>query len=1674
MKLPNRKTQPILAALLAVCLLFGTMTVPGVFAQEKADEAPVPSSLEQSESETAASSIAGEGDTVNAIDEPNDGAVAIGPLGQAAVSATSSDHNDSSIDAQAEESPYSIEVAFDGKTLDSDSSKNTVSSWTSDVTKTAKITLNKNASAIKEGAHYVLRMKTSQLFYFTGLPDASKVTGIANVTMVQNEVPQVNLNTQKTSSLVGFSPYSGEIRVELNPVSDTVSLTDIGVMFSKELVGYFGGKHSFDNPVSFEVAEYSGEESLESLQDSDFTSIASTARVVGSAELTTSSLAGGGMKTTLSIDGFKTAGVNMQDVVLGKSGTISYAGGTAGEDMQVYKTLTAVFYCPYITVDGQKHYLSTDSSSEVLKTNISETMKCFAMAQDAAYDASNHTITYRFQNIYLGNHTPFFVTPQFSFPEELKDVKVPSSGYKIDGGNWAITEQTCWSGEGATLKSSYNSLNFGTFLSEGSNVEMASSAQADSKQGIAKREICNLLTRKNGNAGALGFFDVHNNGATDSGELDVKFEFNTETNSGATYYVTSVNLPTADTSKEISFELVDENGNTKAGTTTVSSENDSQRRGVCISCAVGDLRKAAGVSGGYYIKSVSYKTNFVAGKAYHIETAHLNRNRTNDGGLFFGFIEGEVGKTASAIMTISASDGKSAINQVGGTEVSSTETSTISTDDYIGFGLREMKLNGNQTTTRLTAGEGASLSFGANVSTEEYRKSESNLVVNGYHRFRDGVFYVALPEGVSIAGSEQAKVAVGDNKRLVNAQSVEKLNGTGFTEDGVSASWWKVEVPGIDAWGTYFTVSIDLSTNLFMQGVQWNFKNHIVVQSGNQEASWAAASSMGTTCKSTTELKSRGGDAAKILASYLENQNSNQVVTAGLGLYNAGSQATMTIARAEAKLDVETSLQVDGEVASGNASLYSASDNIDYRVTVSSTDGGKAEDFSYYVPITLTSSVIDASAWTMKNEFSLKLNEGVAIEREGNASTNGVSPFSVYYTTDLGLTSENVRKENVNWAVFDDISDSTSITAVKIVTNENAIINENESYQFKFNLGYSGDSESFDTLAGSQVQWRTFGRYTYERNGATTTNTYPSGDNTITIKFRKDLTGESGATGLLLDTGAKTNKANSDKQSVATFLKPQTLRVKSVTPSGGTQLVLDNDETVSAYTGSDANTKFSVRFNINNKTAVNLGNKAPIGSWALDSSTSITLMAEAVFSKALTDTATVRYVDIVIGNDDVDITWRVNLMRKVAPATLDGAGLAAGEKFQTFTSENNVVVSQDSALSAQFKVDGFVPGNYADQTLGLFDGGGSTVSFPKGTNIMLMPLDESGNAQSYWWYQTAGSETSVSLRSFKRMSGTDTYKLDTGSTVQATLRYLFVVDFADDSTLTGDYKLSFSASAKPGVAGTPVLSTLPFSVVGNSTFALASTEQADATEPSCNVEYTVNASRGQESALEHKSLALVLKPQNGATLPIDAVVVAGDKIYARGADGSFVIPLSAISTGNVSLSLRSVLFPVSMTNYGFDGQLYLSRSSDASTPMNGTPVGNSQVVTFAKAAASTPSVHVTGARVAAAAQWAAGQDISLSVSGVPSGGNVTVTAFTGVDGTQKVTDLLSSVAGAFTIQNGVGALDASKVQGGSFEASTGKLVLSNSATPGTYRLQFEIKDANGTTLQSEPYVIIVR
>ena len=166
-----------------------------------------------------------------------------------------------------------------------------------------------------------------------------------------------------------------------------------------------------------------------------------------------------------------------------------------------------------------------------------------------------------------------------------------------------------------------------------------------------------------------------------------------------------------------------------------------------------------------------------------------------------------------------------------------------------------------------------------------------------------------------------------------------------------------------------YTVSVKLTTSSTIKNpISWNFQNKLVTESSGQLISWGAAGTKNSTANGAGELagKTKAVQIQK-LAEYFKSET-GAVSKQGFNLYNAyeSNTTTLNVMRLEAKLDVESKLSLDDKDYEAEIALDKPERVINYHVTVSSKDGGVANNFAYYIPIPKTCFGVDEDTLVFK------------------------------------------------------------------------------------------------------------------------------------------------------------------------------------------------------------------------------------------------------------------------------------------------------------------------------------------------------------------------------------------------------------------------------------------------------------------------------------------------------------------------------------------------------------------------------------------------------------------------------------------------------------------------------------------------------------------------------------
>ena len=1164
-------------------------------------------------------------ESISAEGESSDSDSILGSFKDRLFSVSSSDNGDDQLNSEAvEDSVFHLSATIDGQELHSGTDNEIEAVWEPSTSKVLQITVSRDLNVTPdENKQYVLSISTPDLFYFNGLPNTDAITGAEKAVIVKNPTPVVYKTSKQP--LGGFSPYSGEIRILLDPDTTTITIPDFGVSYNEKLLGYTKEPQTLSDFLHIKLGTIDSDDELDKYSADD---------IAVDDEIDTSSVT---VNTTSYINpgwsyGLLPGSVTGGGLQISKNKPWCEYIRASSQPYLVYGSLIVEYQCPYITVNGKDYYLSFDPNCSEIKNNKHENMKGCFMQKPAEYNSGMHTITYYFENIYWGQWETLFYTPTFSWPtdEEIKNYVIgENESYTIKGGTWKVIDQTYYGGNASRMNISAgnSSSNTVTYIPESIDIKAYSSFEAPTSLNISRFQVYKGITRDTGKTGALGFFDIHNEGASDSPLVTVQFEFNTDSALNGKYQVSSVVLPIYNMSNGIDVTYTLSNGtDTVSGIKHYPYANSSE-------IWAQSLRNNSNVDNTYYIQSLSYNTYLRGGTKYHTEAIHrgVYYNNGCENGIFYGYIVGNTGDTMQAKLSLSSVDGVTPINKAGDIEINTTETSTIGDDDSIPYGVTSMSV-GNTSSASITAGSTAKVYFTAAINANNW-KIPNTKAVNSYHVLRDATYYVCLPKGISFSSTDNISVYTLTTKNTANCTSVKKI-GKEFNYKDTLAQWWEITVPGINAYSSESIVlAAEVETDSYMSGIVWSFEYEMLVKPTNQKLSSQQNTITGKLYDSISALKNSSYESHKVLGTYLEDQGLSTRL--GLIAYNGyNGSVKLNVVRNEARLDVATSLHIGDDVEKENISLINEPKDIYYDVTISNSNSGTANGFVYYIPIVKTDSTLDPVYLTNSKDFSLSLQEAATMTVNGTEDS-----LYVQYTTDSGLTSANIQSSDVNWVSTDGISDFSKVTAVRIAARDNETIGEGADYKISLKLGYDNSNPDILTMAGAKAAWKSFGHYSYVRNGAVTTNTYPSQVNTVSVDYQKSLVDN--PVNIVMNAGNAASQTFSGKIDLpTTFNLQQDFRIKSVTPSAG--LTLSSDSPLS-LSDSAADTTFRLSMDLNGGTNKVLQPAGVVGAWSMTAGELITANFTAECSSDLTDANADRYVDVVIGNSAIDITMRIKL-----------------------------------------------------------------------------------------------------------------------------------------------------------------------------------------------------------------------------------------------------------------------------------------------------------------------------------------------------------------------------------------------------------------------------------------------
>ncbi len=324
-----------------------------------------------------------------------------------------------------------------------------------------------------------------------------------------------------------------------------------------------------------------------------------------------------------------------------------------------------------------------------------------------------------------------------------------------------------------------------------------------------------------------------------------------------------------------------------------------------------------------------------------------------------------------------------------------------------------------------------------------------------------------------------------------------------------------------------------------------------------------------------------------------------------------------------------------------------------------------------------------------------------------------------------------------------------------------------------------------------------------------------------------------------------------------------------------------------------------------------------------------------------------------------------------------------GQIFRDFNSEVTNI-SCDSAFTAQFTLNDYIPDEYSAQMLRFSE------ALHKGTTVIMKV------GGGYWYYNLASDKSVINLNEFIPMGEEGNYSLNTAdNTSAATITYQFIVDFSQAAQyIANDSSLGASMELTPNP--TPVAPIVPaledagisVGIKAKATFKL---DLASASGKTASLKGTYTKSTGDASIWNDRKTALVLTAVSEvpADLRLTAVVDGSTTLYKMTANRQFIIPLGDINNKDVTITLSSYTFNSSEKNFEFTADWYVSQSNADKAPLNGykdTETDASCNVSFSCKRDAMPSVRVDGTQHRS--QTGGKLEITVNYKNVPSGDSV--------------------------------------------------------------------------------------
>ncbi len=1058
-----------------------------------------------------------------------------------------------------------------------------------------------------------------------------------------------------------------------------------------------------------------------------------------------------------------------------------------------------------------------------------------------SYDSTNNKIIILLKDFYYTEKTFFLIT--FSFGDEMNN----TTGEYSFTGNINIYLPNVGQG--------------------GSDVKVFNSSyqiimENDAEPNLTFSSVSGNADYRNKNAvQILGGYGLTNTGGA-SGPQTVYMTFNDSTTNGAKALVTTFRLMPDNISDYLNLEytLIDKDGNeiwfdeegnvVPEGTVGATREYiyklKNKYKGVVLQTSSSILFNRGMLPANhqeYYFSSLKYTIQSVPEntKLWH-GSATISYTASN--GTFWGYIVSDTDATLKHTIRI--------FDELGNENLSLKKvvSTNIRLVESVSFGLNSI----NVSKENITAGE--SLKITGHAFVINYPYSANNVLnIEGYN-MRIGI---SLPKGASInADSISIKTRNKTELNVVSITNEEQSDGTIF---------WVIEIEAVEGNeigyvseklgmlpnGDYVSFSFELNTERTTAGTLVSLKENMYFSA----------------YKITNAA---GGSYSPYGARDKYDINGNGLTTDKVGIIGSEDKS-FQINPLSANLTIHDELRLsDNSQIDKELSLSSYDEHVIYDLSIICSNGGRAEDFVYFIPIVNTNTSLNEIV--LENNASFVISEEVSVYN--SIAGNGVK---IYYTNKKDLTYNNALTLT-DW--FEELPSGVTwsdITMIKIVSANEYISNGSESI-ISLKLKYSKTEEEFISEAGMKASWNSRGYYNYTIGTRMISGHFSTSTNTISLEYTmpvKEIT--------LTAAKDRNPSMGSEKytiKDIPLFLNDQEYIISNIYTHNVTLMSKDYFvKYASLMNSDDANRCFGFTASLNGGSEMDINATLPIQLGGVAGKDNTELTFEIYNADIISDITTLRYIELTLeGNNGVIIPIKINIERELTEVLATEIGITTGKQYRPFTTQNNIVeISNDSALTAQF-VGELLPNNYKSRFITFKE------NICKNTTIVLVDWTNTDFIE-YYYYYVNDDTNNINLTEFVKMGTIDEYYVNPVGDTLINENLLFILDFEKTNTNT-DNSITLNRVLTDDSITSDVLL---FKTKDNRKFDLSVKDSNIKLGDKIKVTYEIGKLDYADSKYNDNKLSLVVSASADSYLPADAHLIYNNMTYYANGNGEFIIPL---------------------------------------------------------------------------------------------------------------------------------------------------------------------------------------